>query len=267
MIDSIPYIIADSNVATEAEHQCIGLTLDSLFPHRDIAPETLRESLLNGHGYAACNNGLIARTSPDVSVWILATVLAVSLLLFLYYRLRKISLADILRSVIDHRSMERIIRNSNLTPARLMPIALFVAAETAMAIHRYALSGAATLPILAIALALAYLLRNALFRLLGNVFEEKQAFGIYITNAYFYHLALATLIIPFLFLQIFVAQIAPAAFYTICGLVALCYTMRIARGLKLFLTFSKSFNFFLFYYLCIVESIPLLVLIKTFISL
>ena len=270
MTDSIPYISADSTAAYENNLSAsLGLTLDSLFPHREMVEPQLRESLFRGHGYTVVHNGLIERQPTEVSVWILATMVAAGLLLFLYYRLRKVTLADVFRAVVDHRAMDRIVRNSNLTTMRLVPVALFVSVAVAMSVHKYAFehTGLGGLFLIAALLSVAYLVRNGLLRLLGNVMYDKQAVGIYITNAYIFHLALATVMTPALFIQVFLPEAMTAAFYTICALAAVCYIMRISRGLKLFLTFSKGLNLFLFYYLCIVELIPLLILIKTVIIL
>ena len=52
----------------------------------------------------------------------------------------------------------------------------------------------------------------------------------------------------------------------LAGLIVVEFIVRLFRGMKLFLTQSSNAHFYLFYYLCIVEFIPILVLIKQIIN-
>ena len=52
----------------------------------------------------------------------------------------------------------------------------------------------------------------------------------------------------------------------LAGILGLLFVVRLIRGLQLILTFSKTPKFYLFYYLCILEIVPIIIIIKVAIS-
>ena len=161
--------------------------------------------------------------------------------------------------------MERTLRNNKFNSrSRFLPMGLLMLAGLMLIVHQMALAktGIGGYLLLVAITAVLYLLRNALLRLLAVVFDNNSAIDSYITSNYFYHLALATLLLPLLFLINYLPAGKEVALYVLEAVVAVELIMRLLRGVKLFLTQSSGPYIYLFYYLCIVEMTPILVLIK-----
>ena len=247
------------------EQMDVGITLDSILPPRDMPDTLFRKSIFYRHSLQVQHQDLQPRTDSHTSPWIFSILLLLSTLLCLYYKLRKIKLKSILHATINRRALDRLIRDYNLSRKFIMiPMGMLVCATLALVIYLAALQdrGLGTYLLLAIAMMVAYLLRNGLFRLLANTFENKPAMDAYIANNYIYHLVLASILAALLYPLAYLPGGENATLTVIAIVVGLTFTMRFLRGIKLFLTLSSGSRFSLFYYLCIVELIPVLVLIK-----
>lgn len=243
-----------------------GISLDSIFPMREIHAPTLRPSLFRHTTLPVSHDSLQERAATAPAPWLFAALVAIVALMFLYYNRNKLRIAELLKAAADHRAMDRLVRGNNLNTARLVPMGLFVTVTLATSIYIMALThnGIAAWLILTAALSAAYMLRNLVARLLGNVFDDSDTVSTCITSNYIYHMLLATAITPLLLLQAYLPAGRDIAFYLIAALTTLCLATRLIRSLQLFLTFSKSRSFYLFFYLCTVEAVPLLVLAKWF---
>lgn len=259
--DSIPYPIEehtpDPGVATDSCY--------SLYMVQGEAVDTLvRPSMFTGHGLDQIHGGMTIRTFLGLESWIFVLLVVLTALLTLYYRQHKLHIADMLQSLFDSRAMDRMLRNNNLTRTiQLIPIGLLVVAGIALPVHLVAMrhTGIMGYLLLWAAVAAAYLLRNGIIRLLGAIFDD-HAVDSYITSNYLYHLALATLVLPLAFLYCYMPYGHDAIGYGLLGVTLLEFLLRLFRGMKLFLTQSTASHFYLFYYLCSVELVPILVLIK-----
>ena len=243
----------------------VGVTLDSILPPRDMPDTLFRKSIFYRHSLQVQHQDLKPRPDGHTAPWIFSIILLLSTLLCLYYRLRKIKLKSILHATINRRALERLIRDYNLNRKFIMiPIGLLVCATLALVIYLAALQdrGLGTYLLLSIAMMVAYLLRNTLFRLLANTFENKQAMDAYIASNYIYHLVLASILAVLLYPLAYLPGGENVMLTVIAIVVGIAFTMRFLRGVKLFLTLSSGSRFYLFYYLCIIEMIPVLVLIK-----
>lgn len=269
-IDTLHFYQWDSLTAAPVEHTAnVGLPLDSIFRPFVECELVYRQSLFTGHELPIQNSIRQERTQNVVPVWNFIVVLVLCSLMVLYFKIRKIKFVDLLQSVVDQRAMDRMIRNNNLNHNYLLlPMGALMIAAVSMGIWQTAMShtGIGGYLLLCVTLAGAYLLRNGLLRLFGNVFDNPQAISIYITSNYFYHLILAVIATSLLFPLYYFPNGSTFFTYLFFGFVGLCFLMRFLRGIKIFLTQSKNFNFHLFYYLCTVEIIPYLVLLKWFIS-
>ena len=243
-----------------------GIPLDSIFPPRELLPPVVRPSLFSHTTLPLTHDDLQERANTAPAPWLFAALVVLLGLLFLYYKRTKLRIIDLLKAATDHRAMDRLIRGNNLTTTRLVPMGLFVIATLATSIYLMALShnGITAWLLLFGALTIAYMLRNIVARLLGNVFNDSDTLSAGIASNYIYHLLLATSIAPLLLLQAYLPVGRETVFYIIVALTALELLLRLFRALKLFLTLSKSRSFYLFYYLCTVEIVPLLVIAKWF---
>ena len=246
----------------------VGFPLDSIFQVGEEADYVCRPSLFKQHTLTVQHDELLMRTPDSNPVWMFGLLLVLGVLLFVYYRLRKLNIGELVKALLDRRAEDRLVRANNLGTARLMPIGLLVTATLATVVLYVALpqSGLGEWLLISVGLALLYLVRNAVIRLLGGVFEDKEPVIAYITNGYLCHLMLTTVVIPLLFFLVYMPIGQQVVLYCIYALVALCFLMRLLRGVYLFLTFSKGHSFYLFYYLCTVEIVPVLVLAKWLLS-
>ena len=238
---------------------------DSLEVHDTI----LRPSLFNGHGLVLQHDALLLRADSGAPVWIFVLLLTLVALLTLYYRTSKLHFKSLMPLLVDSRAMDRTLRSNNLNSRmRFVSMGLLMLACVLLPVHQMALAktGLGGYLLLLAAVTALYLLRNGLMRLLAVIFDNNSAVDTYITSNYLYHLALATLTLPLLFLSFYLPFGRETMLYLLAGLVVLEFIMRLFRGLKLFLTQSSGSYVYLFYYLCIVEMVPVLALVKWFIE-
>ena len=248
---------------------CKGVPLDSIFSAIGRGDLVVRPSLFSGHDLSRSHTDLTLRIFEVVPAWVFVVVLLLSVALCLFYNKHKIYIWEVMKSTVDMRSVARLLRIQSLNRAgAMLPVALILASSLALMIWTAALqeTGLRGYLLLALALAVAYLLRNGLLRLLAAVFDRKPVMSAYITTGYLHHLLLATFVVPMLFVQVYVPNAQNATLWTAGILTILLFLMRFTKGIQLFLTKTQGFNLFLFYYLCTVEVIPLLVLLKWFIS-
>ena len=247
---------------------CTGVPLDSIFRLREADTIVERPSLFTGHGLVRQHENLAARTETAAPSWLFAVVVLLCAALWLYHSNRKIKLGELLKSTIDLRTAERLLRGMTQRGSTPLTVAPLLAAALATAIWSTAMqeTGFVGWLLLTAGLTAAYLLRNGLLRLLASVFDRSQTMSLYINCNYLYHTLLATLAAPLLFALLYIPSATNIALWSIAIIAALVFILRFARGVQLFLTKTQGFSLFLFYYLCTVEVIPLLVLLKWFIS-
>lgn len=259
--DSLPHDSATA--ATAGVDSCY---TEFLVPTADTAHDTVeRPSLFAGHSLVPQGRVLAPRTDTATPPWVFPVLLALVAVVTLFYRLRKLRLHDLLTALVDSHAMDRLQRNNSLLhTSQLVPMGLLMLGSLALPVHQMAMAktGFIGYVLLTATLAAAYLLRNGLMRLLGNVFENEGPVGTYITSNYLYHFVLASVILPVLFLLLYLPYGTTALLYVLGGLLALEILARLIRGLQLFLTHSSGPRFYLFYYLCLVEIAPFLVLIN-----
>lgn len=269
-IDALHFYQWDSLTVAPVEHTAnIGLPMDSIFRPFAESEQVYRQSLFTGHELPMQNNIRQERAQEVAPVWNFIVVLLLCGLLVLYFKMRKITIQEVIKSAVDQRAMDRMIRSNNLNRNYLLlPMGALMIAAVGMGIWQSAMThtGIGGYLLLSAALSVAYILRNSLLRLFGNVFDNPQAISYYIISNYIYHLILAVITTVLLFPLIYFPNGSEFFSYLFFSLVGLCFLIRLLRGIKIFLTQSKSFNFHLFYYLCIVEIIPYIVLLKWIIS-
>lgn len=241
-----------------------GIPLDSIFPQREIAPPVVRPSLFKRTTLPVKHDDLQERVSKAPAAWIFAALIVLYGLLFYYYNRNKLRLSDLLKAATDHRALDRLVRGSNLNTARLVPMGFFAICAFSTSIYLFALTSYGILAwlLLIVACTFCYLLCNSVTRLFGNVFDDKDAIAACISSNYIFHLIVGTIMAPLLMLQAYLPIGRDVIFYIIVSIAALEFIMRLFRGIQLFLTLSKSRSFYLFYYFCTIEVVPILVLIK-----
>lgn len=262
--DTIPYVVEtpapDLGVAVNDSVAVYFLPDSAVTVEPAVRPSLFREQVL-----VARHTDLQPRTDTSAPVWVFGVLVALLALLTLYYRTCKLRFTTLVPLLFDSRAMDRTLRNNNLNRRiRFVPMGILMLFCLMLAVHQTALAktGVGGYLLLVAAMAAFYLLRNGLLRLLGLVFDNKTAVDLYITSNYLYHLTLASLTLPLLFLQTYLPSGQSVVLTMLAVVVVLEMIMRLFRGMKLFLTQSSGPYVYLFYYLCIVELAPVLVLIK-----
>ena len=107
-----------------------------------------------------------------------------------------------------------------------------------------------------------YFTRNGILRFIGNAFENRESVHIYLSSNYIYHLLYGIVATAFAFFIFYTDYAGQTFLYILYGIIALLFIIRFLRGMQLILTYSKTPKLYLFYYLCILEIVPIIVLIK-----
>jgi hypothetical protein len=128
--------------------------------------------------------------------------------------------------------------------------------------HPYGLEGFKLFVFNAALLMLILITRSAVLHILGAIFDQRKIFNEYLNHVYFYNQFSGILLLPMTFLMIYTKGIFNdiIVFLTIFLLVAI-FIIRIIRGV-VFSSKHSVLNFYLFLYLCALEIVPLLLLLK-----
>jgi hypothetical protein len=246
-----------------------GIPLDSILPPLPAADTVFRPSLFLNHTLQVSNDTLMPRPDEGRPAWMFVSVVLLATILCIYYRLRKIKFITLLQSLFSLRTMDRLVRECNLSHGSLLiPMGLLLTTSLSLPVHQLMLPDSGLLGYLAIIVILAvlYLLRNGIMHLLGNAFDDTASVNLYITSNYLFHLLEATVVTLLLFPLLYMPRAAHSVAVIIVFFLSIALIFRLSRSVKVFLTNSNSSSFYLFYYLCIVETIPVLAIIKWFIE-
>ncbi len=267
---TLPFWLWDSFPQPEgaAREVNTGIPLDSLLPHRELPDTVVRPSMFKHHTLQVEHGNMLPRQQQTTPAWVFSTLVVIGALLCVYYRLHKVRVGQLGKALFDSRAADRLVRDCNLNRnVILLPMGLLVVAALCLPAHAMAIpeSGLPGYLLLASATALLYVLRNGVMRLLGNIFEQQQEVKQLITGNYLFHLATATVLMLLIPLFFYLPGARNVMLVVLAVFVGLAFASRLFQGMKVFLTQSNGHCFYLFYYLCIVESIPILALLKWFI--
>lgn len=266
-----PYVPPPDTVDTIIHVTC---AYDTLFPLPTVRT-TPRKSLFTGHQLQVLHSAETTIQRNEAPGWFLGFIALSFLFICIYLRSKQLNLGNVVNAAVNNRAMERILRESNLThtkdltiiaPIMLLPLTLigcyfFVSgrSNTWFAILQYLT--------VYVGACLVYYLRNGIIRLIGNAFENDEAIHIYLSSNYIYHLLYAVAATPMAFFVCYTDNMGPVFLQVLGGIIGLLFIMRLLRGMQLILTHAKSSKLYLFYYLCTLEIVPVLLVIKAAISL
>lgn len=249
------------------------LLLDSVFA--DYKPKEVlhHNSIFTDHSLQPVHPNAIPRTCAEAPNWFLVLAAIVLALLSLFTHNTHIRARTLIPSAFNVRNMERFYRENNFNRSiTMLPMLLFYAASLALCLFAIAhtpsytmlsIHGILACLMLFVALTAYLILKTGFISLLGNVFNEK-AYSLYISNNYVYQFLSSFILLPMAVVALFGNISADIAFKMIFISAAILFVMRLFRGMKLILTHSTNSKFYLFYYLCILEIVPLLVIGKHF---
>lgn len=271
--DTLPPLAPPADSTADSLH--ILCAYDTLFTPMGRIEPTLHKSLFTHHLLPVENSHEIAIQHHGTPGWFLVFIALSLFFICTFLRNKQISLVDLLHSAVDSRAMDRLLRDSNLThasdqaiiaPLMLTPVALVAyhaflpnVANPWLNILHYL--------ILLLLCCAAYYLRNSIFRLVGNAFDNPDALHLYLSSNYIYHLLYGIAATVLSFFIFYTDRVGQTFLYILFALLALLFIIRLFRGMQLFLTNSKTPKFYLFYYLCILEIVPIIIAIKVVIYL
>lgn len=248
------------------------VNLDSLFQAYCAQEQEVRPSLFVGHELPASNGGGSGRHGEQhVADWVFLALLLLGGLVSLLANSSRLKMADVFRSAFNNRSLARLYReNSSKHFRMLVPMSLIYVATLALLglncdavgyTLPYGLHGLAVYAVAIVVAIACYFLRNGLIQLFGSAFDNGDATRIYIANTYIYNTIGAMALLPLAFITLY-SSAAKVLFYVSAAVVALLFLMRLVRGMMLIISAVKNSRFYLFYYLCILEVVPILIAFK-----
>ena len=262
-----PYAPLADTTADSLQPLCI---YDSLFTPVGRQEPSLHKSLFTHHLLPVENTHEITIQHQGSPGWFLLFIALSLFFICTFLRNKQISLVELLQSAIDSRAMDRLLRDANLThasdqaiiaPLMLIPVVLVAyfaflppVNDVWLSILRYLL--------LLLACCLIYYARNGIFRFFGNAFDNNEALHLYLSSNYIYHLLYGIVATVLSFFVFYTDRVGTTFLYILGGMLALLFIIRLLRGMQLFLTNSKSPKFYLFYYLCILEIVPIIIVTK-----
>jgi len=230
-----------------------------------------RESLFAGNGHTVQTAEPQLRTDEKSNDWIFGALTLLTALICLYINRQRFNIKDILLSMLDIRVMERVSRESNIRRWSLMPMTgIYVASLALLALgyqqmHGAFVAGQSDVILFLVSLAaivLYFLCRNSLVYIFGVLFDDPAPSQLYITNNHLFHFLGALCLPPLLLLFFFNGALRAAVLKIAIALVAIIFIIRLLRGMQLILTNSKNSRLYLFYYFCVFEIVPILVMAK-----
>lgn len=119
--------------------------------------------------------------------------------------------------------------------------------------------------VIAVALTSAYLLKIITTRFFGYVFKTQREAGEYTTSIFLFGNTLGLFMMPVVICLAFAKQVNPLVFiYTGLVIMATFLCARLVRGLIIGINSVRVSRFYLFLYLCTLEILPFVILVKIF---
>jgi hypothetical protein len=114
-------------------------------------------------------------------------------------------------------------------------------------------------------IVIAYGIKLVCIKLLGFIFETPKVASDYILTLFLFANTCALFMLPVSVCVTFVKQVSPLVFiYTGFGILILFLVIRLIRGLIIGFNNPRASKFYLFLYLCTLEILPFVIMIKLF---
>lgn len=104
------------------------------------------------------------------------------------------------------------------------------------------------------------LIRLVLIRMLGWTFKNFEITSQYLMNSMAFHFIMGIILLPLLVISAY--TFIPAFIYLSLGIAGILFILRLFRGIIIGLSDTNFSIFYLFFYLCTVEILPILVIVK-----
>jgi hypothetical protein len=210
-----------------------------------------------------------SKYQPD---WILGILLLSFILLAWAQMIYPRRLRQVLMAPYSKRFLSQLIRDGDLFSERIALATGFIYVTTIslFIFELFKLTPAATnsfLPqgfmlfaLISIGVSGFWILKIGLIRFLSFIFRTRQTTREYILNILIFNIVTGLFVLPFLVLTIYLKS---DMLLWVCIIIfVLCFFFRFARGFLIGISITKFSWLFLFVYLCSLEILPLVVVIK-----
>jgi hypothetical protein len=179
-------------------------------------------------------------------------------------------IVQIFQSLFNYSSSSRLYRergyNNNFGPFSLnlifflfLPFSIFLIARDNGATTGF--SGIEFYLIVFVVVNAYFMLKILLYKILGSVFSQREKTGELIFNMMLYHNVLGLILLPVATAHAMVPVLGLAALFIVPGLIAIFYLMSIIRSIYFAVREGISI-FYLILYLCALEILPILLVVK-----
>lgn len=271
-----PFYLYDTTGAAANYEAPQSLSFDSIFNIFQKSDTLMRESLFSDHLLPRTHLDTLAHVSPYPQPWVFVACVLLVLMVVVFFRGYRLKLSEVIVASVNSRTIARILRDNNMAHLKSwVPVGIFHPLAIALLLYFYCnhanlslfgFQGVLLFLPLYVSCVLGYFLRNFFFTLLGNVFQGQQVVQQYLFSNYCWHLWECVVMIPLVGIIFYVPSITVLMSYILCIGGALCFLVRLFRNLQMVLTIPNASKFYLFYYLCIVELIPVAALVFAVVS-
>ncbi len=263
--------VSGKPVALVEEGEYVLFCEDSVFKSPDQSALPERVSLFKNHLLKAEHCGEVKRVEDGDGGYLFGVMLILTVLLLVFCQVRKIELKKCVMSVLSMRHTNIMVREAGLkNDLSLWPLPFiyysvqgalgYVAATKLFGEEIYGMLG---LPVLVGSFLAFSFLKYLLIKLLGLACNGEEAVSMYLISGSFFQQIGSVLLIPLTIVGYYVEK---NVIWVAGAVAALFFVLRLGRGLAMVLSRSAGSKLYLFYYLCIVEIIPILVIAKVLID-
>lgn len=245
---------------------------DSVFaPYADDTVVAYRESLFSFTTHSTPECEPLMRNNAQTLDWMFFVIVGLLALISVYINHIRFNMKDIFLSLFNLRAQGRVERENNVKIRNLVPMTGIYLASLAALVYQIATSQmnvrlTVSPPLFYAALTAGFilyvLLRGALIRLIGNIFGDNSSVLLYLTSNHLFYFVGGMVLTPLLLFVFFAGNSSETTLYIAAIFAALLLVVRFIRGIQLILTNSKTSKLYLFYYLCILEIVPILAMAK-----
>lgn len=271
-IDTLPAYSYTPDTVLEAPIQLpdVVCAYDTIFAPLEAKEPVLRKSLFIHHELQVKSGHERIIVRDNAPGWLFGVIVISLFLIFNFLRRKQINILELLQSAIDHRALDRLLRDSNLThPTSQAPIAMIMLLPISLIGYcsfmphssKVLVDITTYLLVLVVCFAI-YFIRNGVMRLIGSAFGNNEAVNLYLASNYIFHLLYAIVGAGMAFFVCYTGEMGQVFLFATLGMLGLLLLARFIRGMQIILTLSKNSRFYLFYYLCILEIVPIVIIAK-----
>lgn len=266
---SVPLFLSAEADTAHLHEEWTPLSLDSVFAAYVPPTPTVRQSLFTNHTLQPTHTEIQDLSHKPSSDWAFGILVLIIGLVTLYVNTFRFKVKDLLYATVSSRGLAFLYRNYNITrPSNIMPMSLIYAGSLSMLIMLvadYLLDieawnhSAWGFALCFTALTLFIFIKRGTIYALGAVLEDTPSVMTYNASSCLYQLTAGCTLIPLLLIAYFNPAIQHSLIMAMCVIIASLFGVRIIRGLSIITRQAKTARVYLFYYLCTVEIVPLLV--------